>query len=131
LTTKFVQCLFFSSHIFSFLKYICRSSTVASWGEVYSRSGVDRFIDTPTRIPNQFIADTPLNPPPVATDLDGPPTTAILGAEATASSSVGAPQQQNIFDKLRGADIDLLKVLDVDAIANLMVEKRKIMFGVK
>jgi hypothetical protein len=41
------------------------------------------------------------------------------------------PQQQNIFDKLRGADIDLLKILDVGSIVNLMVEKRKIMFGVK
>lgn len=112
-------------------KYICRSSTVASWGEVYSRSSVDRFIETPTRIPNQFLNETPVNPPPVTTDLDGPPTTAIAGAaEAAASSNVGTPQQQNIFDKLRGADIDLLKVLDVDAIANLMVEKRKIMFGV-
>lgn len=118
--------------IFFLLKYICRSSTVASWGEVYSRSGVDRFIDTPTRIPNQFLTDSPLNPPSVTTDLDGPPNSAIAGAAAAAASSnVEVPQQQNIFDKLRGADIDLLKVLDVDAIANLMVEKRKIMFGVK
>jgi myotubularin-related protein 14 len=113
------------------LKYICRSSTVASWGEVYSRSGVDRLLDTGNRTTNQVIIDSPTNPSTVTTDLDGPPNIAIEGAAAAASSNVEVPQQQNIFDKLRGADIDLLKILDVSSIVNLMVEKRKIMFGVK
>ncbi len=102
-------------------KYICRSSTVASWGEVYPRSSVDRLIDTTIRTTSQPI-----------TDIDGLPNSAIDGAAAAAASSnVEVPQQQNIFDKLRGADIDLLKMLDVSSIVNLMVEKRKIMFGVK
>jgi hypothetical protein len=68
------------------------------------------------------------------TDIDGPPNSAIVGAAAAAAASenVEQPQQQqNIFDKLRGADIDLLKVLDIGAVVNLMVEKKKIMFGVK
>ncbi|CAF3858306.1 unnamed protein product [Adineta steineri] len=112
-------------------KYICRSSTVASWGEVYSRSGVDRLLDTSTRTTAPLILDSPVNPSGVTTDLDGPPNIAIEGAAAAAASSnTEVPQQQNIFDKLRGADIDLLKVLDVSSIVNLMVEKRKIMFGV-
>ena len=73
-----------------------------------------------------------MNPSAVTTDLDGPPNNAIAGAAAAAASSnVEVPQQQNIFDKLRGADIDLLKMFDVSSIVNLMVEKRKIMFGVK
>lgn len=115
-----------------FLQYICRSSTVASWGEVYSRSGVDRFLDTPTRTSTAFVADTPMNSSTATTDLDGPPNSAIAGAAAAAASNNEAPQQQqNIFDKLRGADIDLLKILDVSSIVNLMVEKRKTMFGVK
>ncbi len=79
-----------------------------------------------------MIPESSSNPPPVTTDLDGPPNIAIVGAAAAAASSnVEIPQQQNIFDKLRGADIDLLKVLDVNSIVNLMVEKRKTMFGVK
>ncbi|CAF2356713.1 unnamed protein product [Rotaria sp. Silwood2] len=115
-------------------KYICRSSTVASWGEVYSRSGVDRLLDTGNRTTNPSIIDSTTNPTAVANDLDGPPTIAIVGAAAVAasassSSNVDVPQQ-NIFDKLRGADIDLLKMLDVSSIVNLMVEKRKTMFGV-
>ena len=111
------------------LKYICRSSTVASWGEVYSRSGVDRLADTSTRTSNPMVIDPSSNP---VTDLDGPPNSAIVGAAAVAASSnTEVPQQQNIFDKLRGADIDLLKTLDVSSIVNLMVEKRKKMFGVK
>lgn len=73
-----------------------------------------------------------MNPSTVTTDLDGPPNSAIAGAAAAAASHDEAPpQQQNIFDKLRGADIDLLKMLDVSSIVNLMVEKRKTMFGVK
>ncbi|CAF3568061.1 unnamed protein product [Rotaria socialis] len=119
-------------------KYICRSSTVASWGEVYSRSGVDRFLDSGNRTANSSLVDTSMNPTAVANELDGPPSMAIVGAAAAAaassssssSSNVEVPQQQNIFDKLRGADIDLLKVLDVSSIVNLMVEKKKIMFGV-
>ena len=122
--------IFYLNHFFLF-KYICRSSTVASWGEVYSRSGVDRLLDTGTRTTNPLINDSSMNPPSVTTDLDEPPNIAIVGAAAAASSNVEAPQQQNIFDKLRGADIDLLKILDVSSIVNLMVEKRKIMFGVK
>jgi hypothetical protein len=78
-----------------------------------------------------LIIDSSANTSTITTDLDGPPNTAIAGAAAAASSNVEQPQQQNIFDKLRGADIDLLKTLDVSSIVNLMVEKRKIMFGVK
>ncbi len=89
-------------------------------------------MDTPSRTTNQVIIDNPTNPNSVTTDLDGPPNSAIVGAAAAAASSnVEVPQQQNIFDKLRGADIDLLKILDVSSIVNLMVEKRKKMFGVK
>lgn len=126
----FVSLRFETKMSFS-LKYICRSSTVASWGEVYSRSGVDRLLDTAsTRTSSALVMDSPMNPTTTTTDLDGPPASAIDGAAAV-SSNIEAPQQQNIFDKLRGADIDLLKALDVSSIVNLMVEKRKIMFGVK
>ena len=89
-------------------------------------------MDTSTRTTNQLIIDSPTTVPPVNTDLDGPPNSAIEGAAAAAATAnVEAPQQQNIFDKLRGADIDLLKLLDVSSIVNLMVEKKKVMFGVK
>jgi len=112
-------------------KFICRSATVASWGEVYPRSGVDRFLDSGTRVANPTILDTSTTVPVMATDLDGPPTIAIEGAAAAAATAnVEPPQQRNIFDKLRGADIELLKMLDVSSIVNLMVERKKTMFGV-
>ena len=76
------------------------------------------------------MVDIPMSASGIANDLDGPPVIAIEGAAAVASN-LEVPQQQNIFDKLRGADIDLLKILDVGSIVNLMVEKRKTMFGVK
>ena len=105
---------------------------MASWGEVYSRSGVDRFLDSGARVSNPAIIDTPTIGPGIVTDLDGPPTSAIEGAAAAAATAnVEPPQQQNIFDKLRGADIDLLRTLDVSSIVNLMVERKKTMFGVK
>ncbi len=79
-----------------------------------------------------MIIDSSSNPTMITTDLDEPPESAIVGAAAmAASSNADVPQQQNIFDKLRGADIDLLRTLDVGSIVNLMVEKRKKMFGVK
>lgn len=95
---------------------------------------MDRISDSTTARPsNPLIIDPSTNPSTVTTNLDGPPKSAIVGAAAVAASSnvEVPPQQQNIFDKLRGADIDLLKTLDVSSIVNLMVEKRKIMFGVK
>ena len=96
---------------------------------MYSRSGVDRLSDTSNRTTNQPPLDLPTGGAP---DIDGPPDSAITGAAAAAASSYAeAPQQQNIFDKLRGADIDLLRLFDVNSIVNLMVEKRKVMFGVK
>ena len=105
---------------------------MASWGEVYSRSGVDRLLDATPRTSTTMAVDTSMNSSAIATDLDGPPNSAIAGAAAAAATSnIEAPQQQNIFDKLRGADIDLLKMLDVSSIVNLMVEKKKIMFGVR
>ena len=61
---------------------------------------------------------------PAAVDFDAPaPSVSLPNTEPS--------QQKNIFDKLRGADIDLLKSLDVTSIVNLMVEKKKSKFGVK
>jgi hypothetical protein len=63
-------------------------------------------------------------------NVDTLPESIVDNASAI-TSHVDQPQQQNIFDKLRGADIDLLKLLHVNSIVNLMVEKKKVMFGVK
>ena len=73
-----------------------------------------------------------MNSSVVSTDLDESPNIILGGGGAVSpSSNAEVPQQQNIFDKLRGADIDLLKILDVHSIVNLMVEKRRTIFGVK
>lgn len=93
---------------------------------------MDRFLDAGPRAYNLTPIDTPVTTSGIAADLDGPPNVAIEGAAAAAATAnVEPPQQQNIFDKLRGADIELLRVLDVSAIVNLMVERKKTMFGVK
>jgi len=43
--------------------------------------------------------------------------------------NVEQSEQCTIFDKLRGADIDLLKTFDIGSIVNLMVQKKNALFG--
>ncbi len=88
-------------------KYICRSSTISSWGEIYPRLSMDRLIG----VENQSVA---ISPP-----IDNDDT----------FDNVEQSEQRTIFDKLRGADIDLLKAFDIGSIINLMVQKKNTLFG--
>uniref|UniRef100_G3PBN4 Myotubularin related protein 14 n=1 Tax=Gasterosteus aculeatus aculeatus TaxID=481459 RepID=G3PBN4_GASAC len=69
-------------------KHICRSSTLAGWGELYGRTGY-----------NYIFSGTQTN------------------------------GDSQLFDKVRGLDIKLLRYLSVRYICDLMVENKKVKFG--
>uniref|UniRef100_A0A4W5RLB6 Myotubularin related protein 14 n=1 Tax=Hucho hucho TaxID=62062 RepID=A0A4W5RLB6_9TELE len=77
-------------------KHICRSSTLAGWGELYGRTGYNYIF-------SGGIDDT-------------------WGAESDNRDS-------QLFDKVRGLDIKLLRYLSVRYICDLMVENKKVKFG--
>ncbi|KAG7493331.1 myotubularin-related protein 14 [Solea senegalensis] len=84
-------------------KHICRSSTLAGWGELYGRTGYNYIFSG--------------------------------GNDDTESEEV--PEDENavrngdsqLFDKVRGHDIKLLRYLSVRYICDLMVENKKVKFG--
>ncbi|CAB0009530.1 unnamed protein product [Nesidiocoris tenuis] len=85
-------------------KNICRSSTLAGGPEIYGRSGFDYF----------FSGEE--------TGLDD--------KEAEKNDNL-QPGDWQLFNRVRNQDIRLLKTLNVGAIIDFMVEKKKVKFGVK
>uniref|UniRef100_A0A3B3VL83 Myotubularin related protein 14 n=1 Tax=Poecilia latipinna TaxID=48699 RepID=A0A3B3VL83_9TELE len=86
-------------------KHICRSATLAGWGELYGRTGYNYIFsggsdDTCTE-PEEVPEDDP----------------AVRNGES------------QLFDKVRGHDIKLLRYLSVRYICDLMVENKKVKFG--
>ncbi|XP_068170838.1 myotubularin-related protein 14 [Antennarius striatus] len=86
-------------------KHICRSSTLAGWGELYGRTGYNYIFSGGSD-------DTWAEPEAVPEDDNG----------------VGNGESQ-LFDKVRGHDIKLLRYLSVRYICDLMVENKKVKFG--
>ncbi|XP_077567880.1 phosphatidylinositol-3,5-bisphosphate 3-phosphatase MTMR14 isoform X3 [Stigmatopora nigra] len=86
-------------------KHICRSSTLAGWGELYGRTGYNYIFS--------------------------------VGSDDTGRDSEELPEDEcvvrngdsQLFDKVRGHDIKLLRYLSVRYICDLMVEKKKVKFG--
>ncbi|XP_073448097.1 phosphatidylinositol-3,5-bisphosphate 3-phosphatase MTMR14 isoform X2 [Aquarana catesbeiana] len=85
-------------------KHICRSATLAGWGELYGRTGYNYIFSGGS---DDACADTEV------TDDDA-----------------AARNWDSQFDKVRGHDIKLLKYLSVRYICDLMVENKKVKFGV-
>ncbi|XP_061689420.1 myotubularin-related protein 14 isoform X2 [Syngnathoides biaculeatus] len=87
-------------------KHICRSSTLAGWGELYGRTGYNYIFSG--------------------------------GSDDTLTDSEDLPEDDlpvrngdsQLFDKVRGHDIKLLRYLSVRYICDLMVENKKVKFGV-
>ncbi len=94
-------------------KYICRSSTISSWGEIYPRLSMDRLIGAENR---SLVTPSPIGFTPTVDNDD-------------TFDTVERSEQRTIFDKLRGADIELLKAFDIGSIVNLMVQKKNALFG--
>lgn len=91
-------------------KNICRSATLSGGAEIYGRSGYDFLFAGGESIP-----DDPLE------DLNG------VNSAGTLYSS----GDYDLFDRIRGQDIRLLKTLKVKYICDLMVEKKKVKFGMR
>uniref|UniRef100_A0A8C5GEH0 Myotubularin related protein 14 n=1 Tax=Gouania willdenowi TaxID=441366 RepID=A0A8C5GEH0_GOUWI len=86
-------------------KHVCRSSTLAGWGELYGRTGYNYIFSG--------------------------------GSDDKLTENEELPEEDNdvrnrdsqLFDKVRGHDIKLLRYLSVHYICDLMVENKKVKFG--
>lgn len=87
-------------------KHICRSATLAGWGELYGRTGYNYIFSGGS--------DDACTEPEGLPDDDDP---AVRNGES------------QLFDKVRGHDIKLLRYLSVRYICDLMVENKKVKFG--
>lgn len=89
-------------------KHICRSATLSGGPEIYGRSGLDYlFSGSDTQSDEKE--------PKLEEDIDERPP------------SSGDWQ---LFDRVRSQDIRLLKLFNVGTIVDLMLEKKKVKFGV-
>ncbi|XP_017292622.1 myotubularin-related protein 14 isoform X1 [Kryptolebias marmoratus] len=86
-------------------KHICRSSTLAGWGELYGRTGYNYIFS------------------------GGSDDTWTESEELPEDDSAARNGESQLFDKVRGHDIKLLRYLSVRFICDLMVENKKVKFG--
>ncbi|CAL8335663.1 unnamed protein product [Merluccius merluccius] len=86
-------------------KHICRSSTLAGWGELYGRTGYNYIFSG-------------------GSDDTWTETDEVLEDDNAARNG-----DSQLFDKVRGHDIKLLRYLSVRYICDLMVENKKVKFG--
>uniref|UniRef100_A0A8C6QZ79 Myotubularin related protein 14 n=1 Tax=Nannospalax galili TaxID=1026970 RepID=A0A8C6QZ79_NANGA len=86
-------------------KHICRSATLAGWGELYGRSGYNYFFSGGA---DDAWADV---------------------EDVTEDDCALRSGDTHLFDKVRGYDIRLLRYLSVKYICDLMVENKKVKFG--
>uniref|UniRef100_UPI0025411050 myotubularin-related protein 14 n=1 Tax=Euleptes europaea TaxID=460621 RepID=UPI0025411050 len=86
-------------------KHICRSATLAGWGELYGRTGYNYIFSGGSD--------------------DAWTDTEDLSEEDSAFRNADS----QLFDKVRGHDIKLLRYLSVKYICDLMVENKKVKFG--
>uniref|UniRef100_A0A6Q2Z938 Myotubularin related protein 14 n=1 Tax=Esox lucius TaxID=8010 RepID=A0A6Q2Z938_ESOLU len=87
-------------------KHICRSSTLAGWGELYGRTGYNYIFSGG------------------ADDTWGAESEPEVPEDDSARNG-----DSQLFDKVRGLDIKLLRYLSVRYICDLMVENKKVKFG--
>ncbi|XP_015675353.1 myotubularin-related protein 14 [Protobothrops mucrosquamatus] len=86
-------------------KHICRSATLAGWGELYGRTGYNYIFSGGS---DDAWADT---------------------EDLSEEDSALRNADSQLFDKVRGHDIKLLRYLSVAYICDLMVENKKVKFG--
>ncbi|KAM9098240.1 phosphatidylinositol-3,5-bisphosphate 3-phosphatase MTMR14 isoform 9-T9 [Sarcophilus harrisii] len=86
-------------------KHICRSATLAGWGELYGRTGYNYIFSG-------------------GSDDAWADSEDITEDDCTLRSA-----DNQLFDKVRGHDIKLLRYLSVRYICDLMVENKKVKFG--
>ncbi|TRY71232.1 hypothetical protein DNTS_022896, partial [Danionella cerebrum] len=86
-------------------KHVCRSSTLAGWGELYGRTGYNYIFS------------------------GGADDTVDDAEEVLEDDCAVRNGDSQLFDKVRGSDIKLLKYLSIRYICDLMVENKKVKFG--
>uniref|UniRef100_A0A3Q3WTS1 Uncharacterized protein n=1 Tax=Mola mola TaxID=94237 RepID=A0A3Q3WTS1_MOLML len=86
-------------------KHICRSSTLAGWGELYGRTSYNYIFS------------------------GGSDDTWTESEDVPEDDSAVRNGDSQLFDKVRGHDIKLLRYLSVHYICDLMVENKKVKFG--
>ncbi|XP_034631769.1 myotubularin-related protein 14 isoform X3 [Trachemys scripta elegans] len=86
-------------------KHVCRSATLAGWGELYGRTGYNYIFSGGS---DDAWADT---------------------EDLSEEDSAFRNADSQLFDKVRGHDIKLLRYLSVRYICDLMVENKKVKFG--
>lgn len=96
-------------------KHICRSATLASGAEMYGRSGLDFLFSGPGTdpLPSMSMSESPL----------------MTSTQTDPQMSASTSTEPQMFDRFRGQDIKLLKHINVSYICDLMVEKKKVKFG--
>ena len=105
-------------------KYVCRSATLSGGPEIYGRSGFDLLFPSANEEGQQ-------SPDPVSEPLvDQTPAACDSTQSLPSFSSLSLGDSSQIFSKVRAQDINLLHQLGVRYICDLMVEKKKVKFGV-
>ncbi|XP_064161473.1 myotubularin-related protein 14 isoform X1 [Anguilla rostrata] len=99
-------------------KHICRSSTLAGWGELYGRTGYNYIFS----VQHNRIKKLRKN-------RGGADDTVAESEEVPEEDSAVRNGDSQLFDKVRGLDIKLLRYLSVRYICDLMVENKKVKFG--
>lgn len=106
-------------------KYICRSSTLSGGPEIYGRYSYDYLrnaegIATAEVLPNS-------NSKELDADEDKPD--GVVDLQREQSVLFGYLGDWQLHDKVRSEDIRLLKMLNVGTIVDLMVENKKLKYG--
>lgn len=106
-------------------KYVCRSSTLARSPEMYCRQGYGYWVQGDT-VQGSSIGD----------DALGEEASFLNESERFNSNGISVQKDMDqdegkewLLDKMRNSDISLLQFLKVDTIFDLMVENKKVKFG--
>lgn len=93
-------------------KNICRAATISGGGEMYLMSGMDYIFSSSESPPDDVVSN-------------------MSSSSESDTLRVGSSTNEwQLFNKIRGHDIRLLRKLNVHFICDLMMEKKKVKFGV-
>ena len=106
-------------------KYICRSATLSSGAEIYGRSVIDYCTANDQRSNHNPRTEYVK----ACEDEDDDFVEAIVDESPPLPRSITISDASQLFSKVRNQDIKLLKYFSVKNICDLMLEKKKVKFG--
>lgn len=98
-------------------KYICRSATLARSPEIYCRQSYGYWVQGEVAKPVNVTSDS------------GEKESSYYDAHEPKPASSDDEGNEWMVDKMRNADVSLLRYLKVDVIFDFMVEKKKVKYG--